>query len=167
MTQETDAARCSMFQVVFTTVSKESDIWQRQQYCIHLKETCSSIVLNVEMTWNKHTKNKTTTKQIKRTREVPCKSAEIQASSTWFLPLLFVALARVLTSSTDDHCRWFDGSQVLRQQADNALTNDKDLAAFEVDLDDTSDRKLPFREEFVTRNYEIQRIHSNCPRFPI
>lgn len=33
-------------------------MWQRQEYCIHLKETCTSKVINVEMTKNKHTHNK-------------------------------------------------------------------------------------------------------------
>ena len=70
---------------------------------------------------------------------VPCKSAEIQVSNAWFLWLFFVALASVFTSSTADHCRWVGGSHVLRQQADNAFTNDKDLAGFEVDFNDTSE----------------------------
>ena len=67
-------------------------------------------------------------------RLVPCKSAEIHVTSTaWPLLLFLVLLASVFTSSTADHCRWHGGSHVLRQQADSAFINDKELAGFEFD----------------------------------
>lgn len=135
--------------------------------CTSFKLTCSLITITLEIGKTNQVHMSQFTKESSiDDMHVPCKSAEIHVSSAWSLLLLLVLLASVFTSSTADHCRWHGGSHVLRQQADSAFTNDKELAGLE--LDDTSDGTLSLwmklkQEKWLENitNIQIQSTHIN------